>query len=167
MMSSNLFSGSMRVTGRARTLALLLAVTVASLIGLLLVTSEPAHAADTFTVDRSDDPDLDTTPTAGGCTTATANDCSLRGAINAANNTSGADTINFNIPGSGVKTIQVDGDDTTQAIDLPVITEAVTIDGYSQPGASPNSPENELLADGTDAKLLIELNGALSRRLTG
>jgi hypothetical protein len=49
---------------------------------MAVVLASPAWAA-TFTVDRSDDPDLSTTPTADDCTDA-ANDCSLRGAINAA-----------------------------------------------------------------------------------
>jgi hypothetical protein len=44
----------------------------------------------------------------------------------------GLDTINFNIPGSGVKTI-------APASPLPTITDAVVIDGYSQPGASANT----------------------------
>jgi uncharacterized repeat protein (TIGR01451 family) len=56
------------------------------------------------------------------------------------------DDIRFNIPGEGVRTI-----DLTSA--LPTITDPVTIDGYSQPGARPNS-----LADGEDAILLIELS---------
>ena len=58
-----------------------------------------------------------------------------------ANATTGADTIDFAIPGTGVKTIAPDSA-------LPVITEAVSINGYSQPGATPNT-----LAKGTDAKL--------------
>jgi len=90
--------------------------------------------------------------------------CTLREAIIAANtNTvSGAaagecaagqasptvDTIAFNIPGSGVHTII-----PTSA--LPAITDPVLIDGYTQPGASPNT-----LAVGNDAVLLIEINRA-------
>ena len=63
--------------------------------GLVLAyTSSPAHAATTYIVDRTDDPDLSTTPTAGACT-ATANDCSLRGAITAANANAGDDTIDL------------------------------------------------------------------------
>ena len=49
-----------------------------------------------------------------------------------ANASSGVDTINFNIPGSGVHTIAPNSE-------LPVITEGVIIDGYGQPGASPNT----------------------------
>src|SRR5262249_5498665 len=55
--------------------------------------------------------------------------CSLREAINAANANDGADTITFNIPGSGVHTI-------TPSTALPFITGQVTIDGYTQSGAS-------------------------------
>lgn len=54
------------------------------------------------------------------------------------------DTIDFNIPGSGVRTIAND--------QLPTITKPLTIDGYSQPGASPNT-----LVNGDNAVLLIQL----------
>jgi predicted outer membrane repeat protein len=76
-------------------------------------------------VDRSDDPDLGTTPTAGACTEATANDCSLRGAITAANTTSGADTINFNLGSPATITLVIS--------QLPLITDSagLTIDGGS------------------------------------
>jgi hypothetical protein len=52
---------------------------------------------------------------------------SLRLALTNANTTAGADTINFNINGGGVQTIAL-------ATPLPIITEAVTIDGTTQPG---------------------------------
>src|SRR3954469_4204665 len=80
------------------------------------------------------------------CHTA-AGTCTLRAAIQQANATSGVDTISFNIPGTGVHTI-------TPATALPTITDPVTIDGYSQPGASLNTQ-----AIGDDAVLLIELAG--------
>jgi len=57
-------------------------------------------------------------------------------------------TISFAIPGAGVHAIA-----PTSA--LPTITDPVIIDGYTQPGASPNT-----LAVGDNAILLIELNGA-------
>lgn len=72
---------------------------------------------------------------------------SLRQAILDANANTGADDIAFLIPGGGVHTI-------TLASALPNIYQ-VTIDGYTQPGAKPN-----LLQSGTDAILLIEVNGA-------
>lgn len=73
---------------------------------------------------------------------------SLRQAILNANSTSGAQIITFNIPGSGVHTI-------APLSNLPEVTDSVTINGYSQPGASVNT-----LAQGNDAVLLIELNGS-------
>ena len=61
------------------------------------------------------------------------------------------DTIDFNIPGSGVQTI------TVLNSALPAISYPVLIDGYTQqPGVShPNT-----LPKGDDAVLLIELSGA-------
>src|SRR3954471_10438190 len=71
---------------------------------------------------------------------------SLREAIVAANATPGADRVIFNIPGSGVQTISV-------LSALPQITESLEIDGYTQPGAKPNSQ-----AIGSDAVVLIQLD---------
>ena len=82
-------------------------------------------------------------------TTADSGAGSLRQAITDANGNGGADVINFNIVGAGVHTI-------TPATPLPPITDAVTIDGYSQPGASANSNAPD---QGSNAVLLIEING--------
>ncbi|MGD0205284.1 MAG: LamG-like jellyroll fold domain-containing protein [Dehalococcoidia bacterium] len=60
-----------------------------------------------------------------------------------------ADTIEFNIPGTGPHTIQ-------PASALPDITDPVTIDGYTQPGASPNTNPP---GSGRNAVLKIELDG--------
>ena len=73
---------------------------------------------------------------------------SLRQAILNANTKPGSDAIVFDIPGSGVHTI-------SPASPLPPIADPVVIDGYTQPGASPNT-----LAVGDNAILLIEVNGA-------
>ena len=70
---------------------------------------------------------------------------SLRDAILAANDHPGLDVISFNIPGPGVQTISVGSP-------LPTVTDPVIIDGYTQPGASPNT-----LAQGDNAVLLIDL----------
>src|SRR5437868_5394844 len=48
------------------------------------------------------------------------------------------DTINFAIPGAGLRTIQV-GSGPTSLGALPAITRAVLINGYSQAGAQPNT----------------------------
>ena len=75
---------------------------------------------------------------------------SLRQAIlNANSNVGVVDTIVFDIPGTGTHTIQ-----PTSA--LPTITDPVIIDGYTQPGASPNT-NGPLL--GSNGILKIELDG--------
>jgi hypothetical protein len=74
---------------------ILLLLTVVAAIAVVL--ASPAWAKN-YTVDRNDDPDLTTTPTADDCTAA-ANDCSLRGAIKAAEaHTPRGDKITFNLP---------------------------------------------------------------------
>jgi hypothetical protein len=77
---------------------------------------------------------------------------SLRQAILDANGNPGADTIAFNIPGSGVHTI-------APLTPLDTITDAVTVDGYTQPGASANTNPPEM---GTNAVLRIEIDGTHS-----
>jgi len=88
--------------------------------------------------------------------------CTLREAIIAANTDtasggaagecaagSGTDTIQFAIPGGGVHTITLGGSP------LPTITQPVTIDGYTQAGASQNT-----LATGDNAVLVIEIDAS-------
>jgi CSLREA domain-containing protein len=102
------------------------------IIALMLAFLPIRHAgATTFTVDTtSDEGD-------GSCSDG---DCSLRDAIILANANPGADTIWFNIPGTdpncmgGVCTIY------PTSGQLPVLSGGgTTIDGYTQPGASPAS----------------------------
>jgi len=114
-------------TGKLLALALLLAALTS-----LMLAAKPSHASTTFTVTNTND-------SGAG---------SLRHAITDANATAGTDVINFNIDGSGVHTIAPQSP-------LPDITEAVSINGYTQPGAHPNQK-----AVGSDAVLKIELNAA-------
>jgi hypothetical protein len=76
-------------------------------------------------------------------------ECTLRDAITFSNAhpqlDESSNLIQFDIPGSGVQTIGVNSA-------LPAITYQTIIDGYSQPGASPNT-----LAVGSDAVLLISV----------
>ena len=79
---------------------------------------------------------------------------SLRQAMLDANAHVGADIIDFNVSGagcdgSGICTI-------VPATGLPGLSDAVTIDGYTQPGASPNT--NAL--GGINAVLKIVVSGA-------
>jgi hypothetical protein len=78
-------------------------------------------------------------------------DGSLRRAIITANWSPGVDTIVFNIPGPGPHSIR-------PATVLPMITDPVVIDGYSQPGATPNTNDLDLPSN---AVLMIELDGTL------
>jgi len=75
----------------------------------------------------------------------------LRQAILDANANPGADTIAFNIAGSGVHLI-------TPATALPVISDAVTIDGYTQAGSSANTNS---VGQGLNTVLTIEVAGGL------
>jgi hypothetical protein len=75
---------------------------------------------------------------------------SLRQAILDANAAAGADTVAFNITGSGVHTIAL-------ASSLPTITQPLTIDGYTQSGASPNTHDT---TQGLNTVLMIELDGS-------
>ncbi|MBI3853154.1 MAG: HYR domain-containing protein [Verrucomicrobia bacterium] len=98
-----------------------------------LVLSVGSHAA-TFTV----------------TTTADSGSGSLRQAITNANFNLGADTIAFNIPGTGPHTIQ-------PLSALPTITDPVIVDGYTQSGASPNT-----MVEGDNTVLKIVLDGSLA-----
>ena len=87
---------------------------------------------------------------------------SLRDAIVNANATVGKDTIVFNIPGPGVKTISVQNT-------LPEITDAVVIDGTTQPGYA-GAPLIELDglgigSSGTGNALVIRAGGSTVRGL--
>ncbi len=95
-------------------------------------------------------------------------ECTLRAAIEEANAKQGADNIAFDIPVNdpgydpalGIWTIR-------PGAALPAITEQVTIDGYTQPGAQPNT---ETSADSTKketkATLKVVLNGQQAPKRT-
>ncbi len=97
------------------------------------------------------DSTLDVGTTSGGCTViGDANECTLREAITLANAQVGADLIRFELSGAGPFLILPD-------TLLPAITEALTIDGFSQQGAAPNAA-----VSGSDAVLQIELRDGAS-----
>jgi len=136
--------------GSSRVVGLGLVMLVATLLvagGLLVVGASPAEAATTFTVNKTGDGD-DRNLSDARCDTSTRNgsQCTLRAAIEETNDTAGADTIEFDISGAA-QTIK-------PGSQLPTMTDTVTIDGYTQQGASPNT-----LAEGNDAVLKVKLNG--------
>jgi len=106
----------------------------ASSLALALSLAAAASSAGTFNVTNTSD-------SGAG---------SLRQAILDANTAAGPDSIAFNITGSGVHTI-------APATALPSITSPVTINGYTQPGASANTHDT---TQGLDTVLKIEIDGA-------
>jgi CSLREA domain-containing protein len=125
-----------------------------------LQVTKPARAAATFTVNSTGDAG-DDNPGNGSCFTGVfiagsgfglVKECTLRAAIEEANANDNddaiVDAINFGIPEAGPHTI-------SPAMALPDITEPVTIDGYTEPGASVNTATT-----GTNAVLQIVLNGS-------
>jgi hypothetical protein len=129
----------------------LMALATLAVAASLLIASaaSPAHAAGTLVVNSTGDED-DANTIDGRCDVDLAtsgNQCTLRAAITQADQNPGLDIIDFNIPGSGVHTIKPGS--------FLLINDQVTIDGYSQPGASENT-----LEQGGNAVLKIELNGS-------
>ena len=121
-------------------------------IPALFAWSLHANAA-IFEVDSTSDSLL------SACTAAAA-DCSLRGAITAANATAAEDTIRFSIPStdSGFQAATQHWRIDVSSAALPAIAEALIIDGYSQAGAMPNT--NTPLQGGSNAILKIELRNS-------
>lgn len=126
--------------------ARLLVIVAVLALGFLAIPH--AHAAPaTFTVNVTSD-EGDAFQGDGICETANTGECTLRAAIEEANGNVGADTIEFNIPGSGVHTI-------APSSVLPSVNEQLTINGYSQPGAQANTAVAPNPLNGT---LKIELD---------
>ncbi len=116
-----------------------------------LVLLSPFCAAATFTVDTTSDASL------SACTAA-AGDCSLRGAITAANATPALDLIAFNIPTSdaGYQLTTQHWRIAVGETSLPTIETPLTIDGYTQAGALANT--NSPAQGGLNTVLKIELS---------
>jgi CSLREA domain-containing protein len=93
-------------------------LTVLFLAAALLAALSACAGGGTLVVNSNNDVDD------GACD---ATHCSLREAINKANTLAGVTTINFDIGGGGVQTIQ-------PKTALPIISKPVVLDGTSQPG---------------------------------
>jgi hypothetical protein len=128
------------------------------LVAVLLVglsATPPAHASTPLTVNsKADLQDINIADGICDADAAIGQLCTLRAAMQEANAAGGVDTIAFNIPeafcdpSSGVATISPDSP-------LPPVPDTVSIAGYTQPGASPNTQ-----AAGDNAVIKVELNGA-------
>ncbi|HKD16827.1 MAG TPA: S-layer homology domain-containing protein [Thermoanaerobaculia bacterium] len=110
----------------------------------LLVFLAARASAATVTVNDAGD-------TTNACATTGSGTCTLRDALTFANANSGT-TIAFGIAGGGVHTI-------TPGSPYATITAPVTIDGFTQPGSSPNTNGPGL---GDNSVHLIEINGTNS-----
>ena len=111
---------------------------LALILGVLAGAAAAARAA-TFTVTNTND-------SGAG---------SLRKAIDDANSAAGADTIAFNVSGAGC-----DGSGLctiVPASQLPIVTGTLLIDGFTQPGASPNTNPSGAI----NAVLKIVISGAV------
>ena len=125
----------------------LVALAALAMMAIIFAASS-ANASTTFTVNSTgDQPDMTPNDSICDADQATGTQCTLRAAIQQANVAAGADVINFNISGTGVHTI-------SPSSELPPISDTVAIDGYTQPGASPNT-----LAKGTNAVIKVSLVG--------
>jgi hypothetical protein len=139
---------------------LALGALLAALLASMMLVTRPVHASTTFTVnstgDKNDldfpggvfDGSLDGKCFTGDVLVVQGEECTLRAAIQESNKTPGADTIEFDIPGTGVHPI-------APLSQLPTVIGPVTINGYSQPGAQPNTK-----AVGSVAVLNVQLSGA-------
>jgi CSLREA domain-containing protein len=110
-------------------------------MAFLFVTSARFASGATVTVNDGGD-------SSNACATTGTGTCTLRDAITYANANSGS-RIAFDISGAGVHTI-------TPASAYPQITATVTIDGFTQPGSSPNTNGPGL---GDNSVHLIEIDG--------
>ena len=118
------------------------------LVLAVAVVPAPAHAeGELFVVDSVAD-DGDATPTDGLCRTA-AGGCTLRAAVKEAERSPGPTRIEFAIPGEGPHTIAL-----TARLTITEGTGPTVIDGYTQPGAAPNT--DPLVSN---ARLQVEVEG--------
>src|SRR5687768_437020 len=107
----------------AQLLRMLVRIVTALVMVVSLVVALPAAPARGATFEVNSAADTND----GSCAPLPGGDCTLREAINLANSTAGFDTINFALPGP-IFVININSP-------LPMITEQVMIDGFSQPGA--------------------------------
>src|SRR5215210_5789901 len=151
------FVGTVRAGRTDKILSLGLLAALAAVL-MLLLAAQPALAVNTLVVNRTGDESEPIADRGNGvcdAISATAgNQCSLRAAIQEANvlaNVGGPDEIKFNIPcdTKKVKTIK-------PASELPALTQAVTIDGYTQPG----SKKNTRLTGAINAVPKVQLDGS-------
>jgi CSLREA domain-containing protein len=134
------------------------------LLGLLsfglLGAAPPDNTIHATIVVNTTSDEADATSGSGVCATASGN-CSLRAAIQTANANAGADSISFAIgePNIAPRYIYLDSV-------LPAITEALTINGFTQPGGADIVLDGSNLAGATSYGLKIQADNSTIRGLT-
>lgn len=108
--------------------------------------NDPGDGADTNTGDPTCDASADP-----------GEQCTLRAAIDQANVASDSDAIHFDLPAVGVNTI-------TLGSQLPTITAPITIDGFTQSDAEPNTNP---MGEPSNAILRVELDGENTTNANG
>ena len=126
----------------------LLCLALFSALVLLPATMADAEGVATWVVNSVGDA-ADSSPGNGICATSS-NVCTLRAAVLEANAHRGADIITFSIPGAGPHTLRLG----RNLPDISDSTGGTTIDGYTQPGAAPNT--DPLVSN---ARIMIQLEG--------
>jgi hypothetical protein len=149
----NITQNAEQPTNNTRTLILTVIAVLCALSLALIAAQRQAQADPTFpvvyTVNMSGDAN-DSNLNDGKCDVnlnVAGDQCTLRAALNLANYFVGGARINFDLP-SSQGTLIAPGNP------LPAITDRIFIDGYTQPGASPNTLQN-----GDNAKIKVTLNG--------
>jgi hypothetical protein len=147
-------SSKERFTWSRKTKALAAGLLVAAMMAASVTAGAPAHASNIHTVNVNGD-QPDTNPGDGFCNADISpgvQGCTLRAAIQESNENPGADRINFNLPFASIQ----------PRSPLPFIRNQTTIDGYTQPGASPNT-----LQAGDNAVIRVELDGTFAGNASG
>lgn len=124
---------SARLGGKTKR-AVTLKTTVATTSDAQTATASSIPFANTLIVVNSTGDAPDAAPSDGVCATSDGV-CTLRAAIDTANRVAGADTIAFNIPGTGPHSINI----TTELPAISDETGGTIVNGYSQAGSSPNT----------------------------
>ncbi len=131
---------------------------IAGVFALTLVAASQAHAGVSYVVNSAGDRS-DLSPGSNGCDVSAlaGSQCTLRAAIEDANVAPGSQDVDFALGSTGVATITVDSP-------LPTISDGVDINGYTEPGASPNTrPFGKPL----DTQIEIFINGSELNPLEG
>ncbi len=137
-----------RDLGGVRPFAAALGLAVVGSIAVIAAPG-PVAAGEVFVVDSTAD-DGDVNRGDGQCR-ASSGRCTLRAALEEANATPGHDRIEFRIPGTGPHRIEPQ---TAYPFIRDGAQAGVTIDGFTQPGARPNTAQH-----GSNAVIMIELRG--------